>query len=72
MRFHPVVEAWFSRRFPHGPTDAQARGWDAIGATWYGYTTLWINRAGLPLDPLGIEPTRTGTSLRAVLDFFPS
>ena len=20
--------------------------WDAIGATWYGYTTLWVNRAG--------------------------
>jgi 2-haloacid dehalogenase len=49
-----------------------SNGWDAIGATWYGYTTLWINRAGVPLDPLGTEPTRTGTSLRAVLDFLPS
>ena len=47
-----------------------SNGWDAIGATWYGYTTLWVNRAGLPLDPLGTEPTRTGTSLRDVLDFF--
>ena len=27
--------------------------WDAIGATWFGYTTLWINRFGLPLDELG-------------------
>lgn len=49
-----------------------SNGWDAIGATWYGYTTLWINRAGLPLDPLGTQPTRIGTSLRDVLDFFPS
>jgi 2-haloacid dehalogenase len=46
--------------------------WDAIGATWFGYTTLWINRNGVPLDQLGIEPTRTGASLREVLSFFPS
>ena len=43
--------------------------WDAIGATWFGYTTLWINRFGLPLDELGARPTRTGTSLADVLDF---
>jgi 2-haloacid dehalogenase len=48
-----------------------SNGWDAIGATWYGYTTLWVNRAGLPLEQLDTEPTRTGTSLRDVLDFFP-
>ena len=49
-----------------------SNGWDAIGATWYGYTTLWINRSGAPLDPLDTSPTRTGSSLRAVLDFFPT
>ena len=47
-----------------------SNGWDAIGATWYGYTTLWVNRAGLPLDPLGTEPTRIGRSLADVLGFF--
>jgi 2-haloacid dehalogenase len=41
--------------------------WDAIGATWFGYTTLWVNRGGAPLDLLGIEPTHTGRSLRDVL-----
>ena len=46
--------------------------WDAIGATWFGYTTLWVNRFGLPLDELGAAPTRTGTSLAEVLSFFPS
>ena len=46
--------------------------WDAIGATWFGYTTLWVNRAGAPIEQLDTEPTRTGSSLRAVLDFFPS
>ena len=49
-----------------------SNGWDAIGATWFGYTTLWVNRAGLPLEQLGTEPTRTGSSLRDVLHFFPA
>jgi 2-haloacid dehalogenase len=49
-----------------------SNGWDAIGATWFGYTTLWVNRQGLPIDPLGTEPTRTAANLRAVLDFFPA
>ncbi len=30
--FHPAVSAWFDRRFPEGPTDAQARGWPPIAA----------------------------------------
>jgi 2-haloacid dehalogenase len=47
-----------------------SNGWDAIGATWFGYTTLWVNRAGAPLEQLDTEPTRTGTSLRDVLTFF--
>jgi 2-haloacid dehalogenase len=46
--------------------------WDAIGATWFGYTTLWVNRFGLPLDELGARPTRIGTTLSDVLSFFPS
>jgi len=46
--------------------------WDAIGATWFGYTTLWINRFALPLDELGARPTRTGSQLTDVLDFFAS
>ena len=46
--------------------------WDAIGATWYGYTTLWVNRFNLPLEQLDTAPTRIGTSLRDVLNFFPS
>jgi 2-haloacid dehalogenase len=47
-----------------------SNGWDAIGATWFGYTTLWVNRAGLPLEQLDTSPTRTGSSLRDVLGFF--
>ena len=29
-RFHPAVRVWFERRFPEGPTEAQAGGWPAI------------------------------------------
>lgn len=47
-----------------------SNGWDAIGATWFGYTTLWVNRHGLPLEQLDTVPTRMGTSLRDVLGFF--
>ncbi len=47
-----------------------SNGWDAIGATWAGYTTLWVNRFNLPLEQLDTNPTRTGTSLRDVLSFF--
>jgi 2-haloacid dehalogenase len=49
-----------------------SNGWDAIGATWFGYTTLWVNRSGQPLEALDTEPARTGSSLRDVLDFFPA
>jgi 2-haloacid dehalogenase len=49
-----------------------SNGWDAIGATWFGYTTLWVNRAGLPLEQLDTAPSRIGSSLRDVLDVFPT
>jgi len=44
-----------------------SNGWDAIGATWFGYTTLWVNRLGLPAEQLATVPTHTGSSLRDVL-----
>jgi 2-haloacid dehalogenase len=45
-----------------------SNGWDACGATWFGYATCWINRAGMPLERLGVNPHHTGRSLHAVLD----
>ena len=49
-----------------------SNGWDALGATWFGYTTLWINRAGLPPEQLDPAPTRTARNLRDVLACFPA
>lgn len=47
-----------------------SNAWDALAATWFGYRTLWVNRANLPFEQLDAQPEMTGTSLRAVLDFF--
>jgi 2-haloacid dehalogenase len=41
--------------------------WDAIGARWYGYTSFWINRTGVPLDQLDTEPHHVGSLLTDVL-----
>ena len=46
-----------------------SNSWDALGATWYGYQTLWVNRANLPFEELDTQPTRIGSSLRDVLSF---
>jgi hypothetical protein len=46
-------------------TDPGRNAWDALGATWSGYTTLWVNRYRLPFEELGTQPTRTGAALGA-------
>ena len=39
-------------------------GWDAAGATWFGFSTYWINRLGVPSEELlGVSPVATLTSL---------
>jgi 2-haloacid dehalogenase len=44
--------------------------WDACAATWYGYTTLWVNRMSSNVDELGVVPTIIGASLKDVLAVF--
>lgn len=44
-----------------------SNGWDAVGATWFGFTTCWINRSGQPPECLDTEPTATGRGLNDVL-----
>ncbi|MEO7761395.1 MAG: haloacid dehalogenase type II [Casimicrobiaceae bacterium] len=43
--------------------------WDAIGATWYGYQTFWVNRQHAPLEELGASPAGTGSSLSDLPQF---
>jgi len=44
-----------------------SNGWDVVGATWFGFRTLWVNRQGLPLETIGPAPHHIGKDLRAVL-----
>lgn len=44
-----------------------SNSWDALGATWYGYRTLWVNRYQWPFEELGTAPERTSHSLGDVL-----
>ena len=37
--------------------------WDACGATWFGFTTFWVNRAAAPLEELGVTPHGEGRTL---------
>jgi 2-haloacid dehalogenase len=43
--------------------------WDACGASWFGYTTFWVNRANAPLEELGVTPDATGTDMTSLLQF---
>jgi 2-haloacid dehalogenase len=45
-----------------------SNAWDALGATWFGFTTLWVNRQGLPYETIGPRPTYTGRDLERVLE----
>lgn len=49
-----------------------SNGWDAAGATWFGYTTYWINRGGQPAEHLDVQPTATGRLLTDVVEFVKS
>jgi 2-haloacid dehalogenase len=44
-------------------------GWDAYGAKNFGYSTIWVNRLGLPLERLPEKPDRIANSMEDVLDF---
>lgn len=43
--------------------------WDACGAAWFGYATFWVNRAGGPLEELGVTPDATGADMTDLLQF---
>ncbi len=50
--FHPAVRTWFTRTFPHGPTDPQRQAWPSIAAG---------------NDTLVAAPTGSGKTLSAFL-----
>lgn len=46
-----------------------SNGWDAAGATWFGYTTFWINRNGLPQENLDVAPDGSGYTMDDLVRF---
>jgi len=44
-------------------------GWDAAGAKWFGYPTVWVNRLGKPIEKLDNEPDRMGESIDQLVNF---
>ena len=46
-----------------------SNGWDVAGATWFGFTTFWLNRQNLPVEELGVTPHGTGGGMNDLLDF---
>ncbi len=44
--------------------------WDVCGASWFGYTTFWVNRTAAPLEELGVAPNAQGRDLTDVLAYF--
>ena len=43
-----------------------SNGWDVAGAAAYGFQTVWVNRAGLPVDRLPARPHRILTDLTTI------
>ncbi len=48
---------------------AASAAWDAAGAAWFGYPTVWVNRMNLPVEELGVQPHANGNSLATLLEF---
>ena len=47
-------------------------GWDAAGAKWFGYPTVWINRTNAPVEELGIRPDVITTEISGLVKFVGS
>lgn len=60
-RFKPAAEGYqlVSDHFDTEPgkiTFVSSNGWDVYGATRFGFRTVWVNRAGVPVDRLPARP----------------
>jgi 2-haloacid dehalogenase len=42
-------------------------GWDAAGASWFGFPTAWVNRAGAPREGIGPDSAFIASDLSSVI-----
>lgn len=72
-RFKPAPAAYHMAMDAYGlPREnigfAAFGGWDAAGATWFGYRTAWINRLGVVPEALDPKPLITCQGMEGVLE----
>ncbi|GAA3867610.1 haloacid dehalogenase type II [Celeribacter arenosi] len=66
-RVYGMVEARFGAN-PSQVLFVSSNGWDVAGAAAFGFQTIWINRAGLPVDRMPGRPAHIAADLTAVLE----
>ncbi len=67
----PSVYQMVCERFNCTPAEVlfvSSNGWDASGATKFGFQTVWVNRAGEPQDRLPWVPKNTLNTLHNIPD----
>ena len=47
-------------------------GWDAAGAKWFGFPTVWVNRLTSPAEELSVTPDVTCNDLSGLVAFAAS
>lgn len=66
-----VVYDMVGNRFGCAPEEVlfvSSNGWDAASAAAYGFVTVWVNRAGEPMDRLPARPSHVLTDLTTIPD----
>ncbi len=72
---HPSVYDLVGNRFATTPDQVlfvSSNGWDAAHAGAYGFHTVWVNRAGLPMDRLPGKPQHVIPDLTSIPDLVRS
>jgi 2-haloacid dehalogenase len=52
----------------HDIVFVSSNGWDAFGAAWFGFQSVWVNRAGAPPERLPGQPARVLHDLTTLPD----
>ncbi|RDK02552.1 haloacid dehalogenase type II [Paraburkholderia lacunae] len=68
----PAAYALGTQAFGAPPREivfVSSNGWDVAGATWFGFTTFWLNRQNAPAEELGVAPHGAGGSMNDLLAF---
>jgi len=71
----PAAYALGTQAFGAQPREivfVSSNGWDVAGASWFGFTTFWLNRQNAPAEELGVTPHGAGGGMNDLLAFLKS